>query len=331
MLTPVALLQPVDVGGVTVSRATLHNQDEVDRKDVRPGDEVRIERAGDVIPEVIERIKKPGHERARPFSMPDRCPVCAAEIVREGAYYLCPAGLSCKAQLVGHIIHYAARDAMDIEGLGKETVRMLIDRELLQDIADLYRLSVDDFQQLEGFGQKSSENLYRAIQGKKKPRLDRFLYALGIRHVGQRAARTLALKYRMLDALRKADRRDLEQIPEIGPAIAASVADFFAQAENRKVLDRLAQLGVEVEKMPGAAKKSEIEDKTFVFTGSLENFTRDEAKEKIEMHGGRANSRISGEIDYLVVGASPGSKLAEAKKQDVEIVDEAAFKEMIGE
>jgi DNA ligase (NAD+) len=331
VLTPVALLQPVDVGGVTLSRATLHNQDEVKKKDVRPGDEVRIERAGDVIPEVVERINKPGKKRAEPFSMPDTCPVCGSEIVREGAYYLCPAGLSCQAQLVGRIIHYAARDAMDIEGLGDKTVKALVDRELVRDIADLYRLSIDDIMQLEGFAQKSAKNLHRAIQNKKNPRLDRFLYALGIRHVGQRMARILALEYRKLDALMEVGREGLQQISEIGPEIAESVADFFHQEENRNVLDRLAEVGVKVEKMPAPQKKPELEDKTFVFTGSLESFTRDEAKEKIEMLGARATSTVSGQTDYLVVGEGPGSKLEEAKQQNVEILDEDAFKDLIGE
>jgi DNA ligase (NAD+) len=329
VLTPVALLQQVDVGGVTVSRATLHNQDEVEKKDVRPGDEVRIERAGDVIPEVVERIKKPGQKRAKPFSMPKNCPVCGSEIVREGAYYLCPAGLSCEAQLVGRIIHYAARDAMDIRGLGVETVKAVVDRGLVKDIADLYQLSVDDILQLEGFAEKSAKNLHSAIQDKKTPRLDRFLYALGIRHVGQRIARILALEYRSLDVLNKVDRQGLEQTAEIGPEIAESVADFFKQAENQKVLERLAEAGVKVQKMP--TQKSALRDKTFVFTGSLDSFTRDEAKEKVEMLGGRATSSVSGETDYLVVGENPGSKLDEANKENVEILEEREFKDLIGE
>lgn len=329
VLTPVALLQPVDVGGVTVSRATLHNQDEVEKKDVRPGDGVRIERAGDVIPEVVARIKKPGKKRAQPFSMPKNCPVCGSEILREGAYYLCPAGLSCEAQLVGRIIHYAARDAMDIEGLGDKTAKALVDRGLIKDIADLYQLCVDDISRLEGFAEKSAKNLHSAIREKMKPRLDRFLYALGLRHVGQRMARILAMEYRSLMTLRKAGRQDLERISEIGPEIAESVADFFKQAENQKVLGRLQKAGVEIQKMP--TQKSELEDKTFVFTGRLDSLTRDEAKEKVEMLGGRATSSVSGETDYLVVGEGPGSKLDDAKKENVEILEEKKFKKLIGE
>ena len=331
ILTPVALLQPVDVGGVTVSRATLHNQDEVRKKDLRPGDAVRIERAGDVIPEVVERIKKPGQKRADPFSMPDTCPVCGAKTVRQCAYYLCPAGLACAAQRVGRIIHYADREAMDIDGLGDKTVKALVDRGLVKDIADLYRLSVEDIQQLDGFAQKSSQQLYRAIQDRKNPRLDRFLYALGIRHVGQRIARILALEYQSLDALKNIARKDLAQISEIGPEIADSVADFFEQEENRKVLDRLAEVGVNVAQMPAGAKNSRLADKTFVFTGSLKDFTRDEAREKVKLLGGRATSSVSSKTDYLVVGEGPGGKLDEARQQDVEILDEKQFKALIGE
>jgi DNA ligase (NAD+) len=284
-----------------------------------------------VIPEVVERIKKPGKKRTKPFSMPETCPVCGSKIVREGAYYLCPAGLSCRAQLVGRIIHYAARDAMDIEGLGDQTVKALVERRLVGDIADLYQLSVGDIQQLEGFAEKSANNLHRAIQNKMKLRLDRFLYALGIRHVGRRMSRILAREYQTLNALKKVSRESPEQISEIGPQIAESVADFFQQAENRKVLDRLAEAGVKVEKMPAPSKKSALDGKTFVFTGSLESFTRDEAKEKVEMRGGRATSGVSGQTDYLVVGEEPGSKLEEARQQKVEILDEKAFKELIGE
>jgi DNA ligase (NAD+) len=255
--------------------------------------------------------------------------VCGSEIVRQGAYYLCPAGLSCEAQLVGRIIHYAARDAMDIRGLGDQTVKALVDRGLVQDIADLYQLALDDFSQLEGFADKSAQNLHRAIQDKKKPRLDRFLYALGIRHVGQRMARILATAYPTLDALREVEQQDLEQISEIGPEIAESITDFFKEAENKKVLERLVEAGVKIRKMPG--RKSELQGKTFVFTGSLERFTRDEAKEKVEMLGGRATTSVSGETDYLVVGEGPGGKLDEARQENVEILEEKEFRKLIGE
>jgi DNA ligase (NAD+) len=234
-LTPVALLQPVDVGGVTVSRATLHNADEVKRKDVRPGDQVRIARAGDVIPEVVERVKKKGQKRQKPFSMPGTCPACGAEIFREGAYQFCPAGLSCPPQVVGRIIHYGSRDGLDITGLGEKTAQDMVRKGLVEDIADLYRLTVADLLKLDGFAQKSAPQLHDAVQSTKHPPLDRFLYALGIRHVGRRVARVLAERYQRLESLEKASRKDLETIQEIGPEIAGSVTRFFSETVNQDV------------------------------------------------------------------------------------------------
>ncbi len=330
MLTPVALLQPVDVGGVTVSRATLHNEEEVLRKDVRPGDRVRVERAGDVIPEVVERIKERGRKRGEKFSMPDTCPSCSAQVVREGAYSFCPAGLSCPAQLIGHIIHFASRDALNIEGLGEKTAKDMVRKEMVENMADLYRLTVEDLLELEGFADKSARQLHEAIQAKKEPRLDRFLYALGIRHVGRRVARLLAGEFGTLDELRGADRERLEEVPEIGPEIAQSVEKFFSEDENRAVLDSFAGLGVEPQAME-REKATPLEGKTFVFTGKLEGFTRTEAKERVEALGARATSSVSGETDYLVAGENPGSKLDDARREGVEILDEKGFEELLKE
>ncbi|MFO7979385.1 MAG: NAD-dependent DNA ligase LigA [Candidatus Aminicenantes bacterium] len=329
MLTPVALLQPVDVGGVTVSRATLHNEDEVHNKDVRPGDKVRIARAGDVIPEVVERIKEPGKKRGKKFSVPHQCPVCGSEIYREGAYYFCSAGLTCTAQLIGHIMHYASRDALNIEGLGEKIVKKLVDKDMVKDVADLYHLSVEDFKGLEGFAQKSAENLYQAIQGSKKTRLDRFLYGLGIRHVGEHMARVLAREFNTLENLQQANKEELQEIRETGPQIAQSVHHFFKQEQNQKVLQRLKEAGVQVEPIGTKGKSLPLEGKKFVFTGSLDEFTRDEAKKAVEDLGGRATSSVSKETDYLVLGEEPGSKLDEAKKQDVKILNEAEFKKLL--
>ena len=328
ILTPVALLEPVDVGGVTVSRATLHNESEVKKKDVRPGDKVRIERAGDVIPEVVERLPQPGKKRGPEFSMPDKCPACGTEIEKEGAYYFCPAHLSCPAQVIGQLSHYASREAMNIEGLGEETARALVKKDLVHNVADLYRVRVEDLLGLEGFAQKSAQQLHNAIQGTKKPRLDQFLYALGIRHVGGHVARVLARSFGTLEALEQADQEDLEKIEEVGPQIAASVKNFFAQKANQEILQRLEEAGLEVQEM-SARKGSQLEGKTFVFTGSLEKFTRDEAQTRVEALGGRATSSVSGETDYLVVGENPGSKLDEAREQDVKIIDEKEFLELI--
>jgi len=329
MLTPVALLQPVDVGGVTVSRATLHNEEEVQRKDVRPGDTVRVARAGDVIPEVVERIKQPGKKRGKRFSMPDSCPVCSAEVVKEGAYTFCPAGLSCPSQLVGHIIHFASRDALNIEGLGEKTAKDLVRKGMVNDMADLYQLSVDDILKLDGFAQKSATQLYEAIQSKKNPRLDRFLYALGIRHVGQRVARVLTQEYVTLEKLRKASRSELEEIAEIGPEIAQSVEKFFVEEENRSVLERLASLGVQPQEVESGKEATALEGKTFVFTGKMEGYTRKEAEERVEALGARATSSVSSQTDYVVVGENPGSKLEEAREQGVEILDEEQFEELL--
>jgi DNA ligase (NAD+) len=329
MLTPVALLQPVDVGGVTVSRATLHNEEEVRRKDVRPRDTVRIMRAGDVIPEVVERIKKPGKKRKNKFSMPPKCPACGAQVYTEGAYTFCPAGLSCPAQMTGQILHYAARDAMDIEGLGDKTAEDMVQKDMVTDISDLYRLSQKDILQLEGFADKSAKQLHDAIQKRKEARLDRFLYALGIRHVGQRVARVLAQKYRSLENLRKADREDLTETPEVGTEIARSVRQFFKQDENREVLKRFADAGVQVRQMPSGSRKKSLEGKTFLFTGRLKNYTRKEVKARVEEHGGRATSSVSGETDYVVVGDDPGSKYEEAAKQNVKILDEKEFEKLL--
>lgn len=330
MLTPVALLEPVDVGGVTVSRATLHNEDEVKKKDVRVGDKVRIIRAGDVIPEVAERVPEKGKKRSKEFSMPKTCPVCGTEVVREGAYYFCPAGLSCRAQLLGHIVHYASREAMDIENLGEKIIGQLVDKEWVSDLADLYHLEVDDFLQLDGFAEKSANKLYNAIQDAKNPRMDTFIYALGIRHVGQHIARVLAEKFGTLDDLQKAELNDLEDTPEIGSEIAESVHHFFEQEENQQILQRLLKAGVKPEKMKQQNDKS-LKGKTFVFTGELENYTRNEAEELVESLGGRATSSVSGNTDYVVFGENPGSKYDDAKKHEVKILDEEEFEKIVHE
>lgn len=326
VLTPVAMLDPVDVGGVTVSRATLHNEDEVRRKDIRTGDKVRVARAGDVIPEVVERIKEPGRKRSEEFVMPRKCPVCNSKVVREGAYHLCPAGLSCPPQLVGHIVHYGSKEALDIAGLGKETARHLVDKELVRDLADLYRLEADDLLRLEGFSEKSARKLHHAIQGAKRPPLDRFLFAQGIRHVGRRVARDLAQAFGSLDAIRRADT---EEVGEIGPVIGRSVQQFFGDKATRDVLERLQQAGLKVQDMPSEGKDQPLAGKTFVFTGNLKNHTRDEAKDRVEGLGARATSSVSGKTDYVVVGDNPGSKLDDARENDVDILDESAFEEML--
>ena len=329
ILTPVALLQPVDVGGVTVSRATLHNEGEVKRKDVRPGDKVRIERAGDVIPEVVERIKEPGKKRGKAFSMPKKCPVCCSPVTKEGAYYLCQASLSCRAQLTGRIQHYSSREAMNIEGLGEETVKDLVERQLVEDMADLYDLSVEQLKTLEGFAQKSAEKLHQSIQQAKRAKLDVFLYAFGIRHVGRHVAQVLARRFGSLEKLKKADLGELKKAREIGDEIAESVNNFFAEKQNLKVLEKLFNAGVKVDEVSTAGKKLPLTDKTFVFTGELEHYTRQEASRQAEELGARVTSTVSSNTDYVVVGENPGSKLEQAKKHNVEIINEEKYEKLI--
>ena len=330
-LTPVALLEPVDVGGVTISRATLHNEGEVHRKDVRIGDKVRVARAGDVIPEVVERVDEPGEKRGKEFSMPEKCPACGSEITHEGAYHFCPAGLSCSPQLIGRVVHYASRQALNIEGLSEKTAKQLVDTGLVSDIADLYKLSVDDILRLEGFAQKSATQLHDAIQATKETRLDRFLYALGIRHVGQHIAQVLARSFRSLDALKRATREEVQKIREVGPEIAASVEEFFAEEQNQKVLRRLLDAGMKIEQMAEPKGKLPLEGKTFVFTGSLEKYTRSEAERMVESLGGRAASSVSSNTDFVVAGEGPGSKLEEAKEQGVKIMEEKDFEKLVSQ
>ncbi|MFZ7110688.1 MAG: NAD-dependent DNA ligase LigA [Desulfatiglandales bacterium] len=329
MLTPVALLQPVDVGGVTISRATLHNADEIRKKDVRPGDRVRVVRAGDVIPEVLERIKQRGRKRRNPFSMPRRCPACGAELYREGAYTFCPGRLKCPPQVTNGIIHYASREAQDINGLGEKTAAAMVEKGLVEDISDLYRLTREDLLGLDGFAEKSARQLLEAIEAGKTVALDRFIFSLGIRHVGRRASKILADGFGRLEDLRKADEKALEKIPEIGPEIAASVVAFFGQERNRKVLEGLAEAGVKPEEASGKSKSRALEGMTFVFTGRLSKYTRHEAETRVEKLGGLTTSSVSGETDYVIAGDAPGGKYEEARKKGVKIIDEEAFEKLL--
>lgn len=325
-LTPVALLKPVEVGGVTISRATLHNADEVARKDVRVGDTVKVERAGDVIPAIAERIEVPGQRRTPPFRMPDRCPVCGSAVAREGAYYYCTGQAACAAQLKGTIEHFASKSALNIEGLGKKTVAHLVERGLVKDLADLYTLTKGDLLTLDGFAERSASLLLQAIERSKRVSLERFLMALGIRHVGPHIARVLARHFRTLDAIMAADGETLEGIREIGPEIAASLVSFFTEDRNRQVIRRLRELGLEIEAVPEEARTERpLAGKTFVFTGGLERFSREEATRRVEQLGGRAVSSVSKQTDYVVAGTDAGSKLDKAKKLGVTILTEEDF------
>jgi DNA ligase (NAD+) len=250
-------------------------------------------------------------------------------VAREGAYHVCPAGLSCPPQLIGHLKHFARQEAMDIDGLGDETARELVEREMVHDLADLYELTVDDLKSLETFAEKKARNLHEAIQGSKRPPLDRFLFALGIRHVGRRVARVLAGEFGSLENLLAADAERLERIDEVGPEIAQSAARFFDRKEAQETLKRMSQNGVEVQAVRRSAGEQPLAEKSFVFTGELERCTRDEAQVRVERLGGRATSSVSGRTDYVVAGENPGSKLDEAREHGVEVLDEEQFEEMV--
>jgi DNA ligase (NAD+) len=330
-LTPVAQLKPVDVSGVTVSRATLHNQDEVDRKDVRIGDTARVRRAGDVIPEVVEVLLDRRPPNTRPFTMPRHCPVCGARVDRVGAYHLCTNGLSCPAQLAGHLGHFAYRGAMDIVGLGDKTVRQLMEAGLVKDLADIYKLTPIDLAGLEGFAEKSIENLIGAIEKSKRPRLDRFLFALGIDHVGETVARLLAEHYGALEPLLEATEEELQQIRGIGPEVAESVRRFFSNPRNRRVLQRLEQAGVRPQKGGRPKGPQALASEVVVFTGGLERLSRPDAARKAESAGARVASGISAKVTLVVAGSGAGSKLDQARKLGIPIIDEDAFLARIGE
>ncbi len=331
-LTPVAILKPVQVAGSTISRATLHNEDEVKRKDVRLGDWVVIQKAGDVIPEVVSVVpsKRTGQEAI--FEMPKHCPIYGSEAIRpEGeAVTRCTGGISCPAQVFEHILHWGKRSAMDIDGLGPEVVKDLLDKGLIKNAADLYYLKVEDLLKVEHFAEKAAENLHQAIQASKNRPLSRLLFALGIGHGGSHVASALTKKLGSLEKLLKATEEELTAIPEVGPKIAESVVTFFRQPHNREVIKKLKEAGVkmeeEVEKEP-----QKLAGLTFVLTGTLESHTREEAKEKIEKLGGRVASSVSRKTSYVVVGKDPGSKYQKAKELGVKILDETAFLDLLKE
>jgi DNA ligase (NAD+) len=329
-LTPVAQLRPVDVSGVTVSRATLHNQDELDRKDVRIGDTVRVRRAGDVIPEVVEVLVDQRPKGTKRFELPTKCPVCGSEVVREGAAHLCTNGLACPAQLERHIVHFTMRGAMDIAGLGEKTVKQLLEHGLVNDLADIYQLTPIHLVELEGFAEKSIENLLAAIEASKRPRFDRFLFALGIEHVGDTVARLLADHFKGMAELREASKEELQQIRGIGPEVAESVHHFFANPRNRKVLDRLLKAGVKPVAEARPEGPRELDGEIVVFTGGLETMPRPDAQRLAERHGARIAGTISKKVTLVVAGPGAGSKLEDARRLGLKVIDERAFLKRVG-
>jgi DNA ligase (NAD+) len=330
-LTPVAILEPVRVGGVEISRATLHNADEIERLDVRIGDTVLIERAGDVIPKVVKVIRSKRSGKEKKVRMPDRCPVCGTEVAvdAEEVAIHCP-NLSCPAQIKGNVRHFASKGAMDIDGLGTKLVDQLVDKGLVSKVSDLYRLDRPTLAELERMGEKSADNLVRAIKASKRPRLSRLVFAFGIRHVGERVARTLASHFETLDSLMEAELDELTAVHEIGPIVARSVYDFFHRPENRALIEELRAVGIRPEKPERAGSGGAFEGRTFVFTGTLTSMTRGEARQIVEARGGRAASSVSARTDYVVAGEKAGSKLDQAREHGVEILAEEDFRRMAG-
>jgi len=332
-LTPVARLEPVFVGGVTVSNATLHNIDELHRKDVRVGDSVMIRRAGDVIPEVVKVIAERRPARTRVVQLPDSCPVCGSAVVKEEgeAIARCSGGLYCPAQRKETLRHFASRRAMDIEGLGSRLIEQLVDGEHVRTAADLYGLTVEQFAALERMAEKSAANVVSALEASKETTLPRFLFALGIRDVGEATAAGLAAHFGSLEALMKASPGEIEEVPDVGPVVAGHVHAFLQEGHNREVIAALRRQGVRWPDIPVAERSAlPLAGKSFVLTGTLQTMDRGAAQEKIRALGGKASGSVSAKTDYVVAGASAGSKLQKAEKLGVPVIDEQQFLAMIG-
>ena len=327
-LTPVAVLEPVQVGGVTVSRATLHNFDELKRKDIRIGDTVLIERSGDVIPQVVKSIieKRTGHEKVK--SIPRKCPVCGTEVVRtlDEVAVRCP-NKRCPARLKWRIEYFASRDAMEIDHLGGSTIDKLIDKGFIKDIADIYSLTKEDLLKLEGFKDKSAQNLLDAIEKSKQQGLARVIYGLGIRHVGKFASQLLAANFGSIDKLANASVEDLLQIKGLGEKTAEAIVTFFATEENMALIQKLKNIGIRTKE---EKRGGELQGKKFVFTGGLATLTRPDASNFVIKNGGMVTSAVGKDVDYVVVGSDPGSKYEKAKKLGIKIIDEDVFKRLVG-
>jgi len=328
-VTPMAVMEPVAVGGVTVSRATLHNEDEVARKDVRVGDRVLIQRAGDVIPEVVKVITEDRPRDAKPFKMPIKCPVCDTALVRPAGEKVtrCP-NPDCFGALTRGIMHFAGKSAMDIDGLGEKIILQLVNEGLIKDVSDLYHLTAGDLIPLERFAEKSAQNIVGAIQGSKTAPFWRLINALGIRFVGEATAQLLAQHFQSLDTLMRASGEELKDVEGVGEQVAKSIRQYFDTPRNLELINKLRAAGVK-EQPPERAAPSPLSGKTFVFTGGLARLSREEAKALVTARGGKVSSSVSAKTDYVVVGAEPGSKYARARELGVAILDEAAFERLV--
>ncbi len=328
-LTPVAMLEPVQVGGVTVSRSTLHNMDEIERLGLQIGDTVLIERAGEVIPHVLKVVKE-GKGR-KPFRMPKHCPECGSTIhhVEGEVAYRC-VNAACPAKRKESILHFAGRHAMNIDGLGEKIVDQLVDKGLVKDVADLYALKEDAVAGLERMAEKSAQNLLEEIEASKKNSLERLIYALGIQFVGERTGQLLAEHFSSLEELAAASEEQLEEVPEVGPKVAASIVEFFSEPANRQLIKKLHKVGVHPTAEKRVVKSQKLAGKSFVFTGGLANRSREEAGEIVQQHGGKVSGSVSKKTDYVVVGTDPGSKYDKAKELGVPTLTETEFEKLLG-
>jgi DNA ligase (NAD+) len=328
-LTPVAILEPVQVGGVTVSRSTLHNMDEVERLGVQIGDTVLIERAGEVIPHVLKVVKEGAHRR--PFVMPRECPECGSKIHRvEGEVAYRCVNAACPAKRKQTLLHFAGRHAMNIDGLGEKIVDQLVEKGLVKDPADLYLLKLEEVANLERMAEKSAQNLLDEIAASKKNPLSRLIYALGILFVGERTGQLLAEHFSSVEDLAAAKEEDLEEVPEVGPKVSSSIVEFFSELANRNLLKKLYRAGVRPVAEKREVKSQKFAGKSFVFTGGMANRSREEAGELVLQHGGKVSGSVSKKTDYVVVGTDPGSKYDKAKELGVTILSEAEFEKLIG-
>jgi DNA ligase (NAD+) len=327
-LTPVAKLKPVQLAGVTISNASLHNLDEIRRKDIRAGDTVMIERAGDVIPYVLQ-VTKPGHPRAKPFEMPEHCPECGAAIVHEEGEvgYFC-VNANCPMRMRESIRHFASKNALDIEGLGDKLVAQFVETGLVKELDDIYRITKDKLIGLERMADKSAQNILDAIEKSRAAKLDRFINGLGIRHVGEHTARVLALKFGTIEALMDTSLDDLQGVRDIGEEVAKSIREYFDEPRNRRAVERLAK-ELKLEEVKQAEGRGALRDKSFVLTGTLETMTREEAESKVIAAGGRVTGSVSRKTDFVVAGAEPGSKLRKAGEFGVRVLDEKEFVKLL--
>ncbi len=330
VITPMAILEPVKVAGSTISKTTLHNQDFIKEKELKIGDTVVIQKAGDVIPEIVKVLKEKRTGEEKEFEMPTVCPVCGAEAVREeGEAAIRCTGIECPAKLFRNLVHFVSREAMNIDGLGESIIGQLLDRKLIENIADIYTLKFEDIASLKKNGQKFAQNLVDSINKSKENDLHRLITALGIRHVGVKASKILARKYKNIDNLMEATAEELSEINDIGPIVANSIREFFLQDQTKDLIEKLKQAGVNLESLEEDAQDDRFAGKTFVLTGSLEKYTRGEATNLIEKFGGKTSSSVSKKTDYVLAGEEAGSKLTKAQSLGVTILTEAEFEELV--